>query len=58
MDIALYRLHLKSNELVFSEANNSCWIIEKELQNLKELKPEKQPDRLGGVKGKKIKELF
>ena len=43
MDIALCRLNLKTNELVFSGANNPCWIIEKDHLNLKELKAEKQP---------------
>ncbi|MFN7012740.1 MAG: tetratricopeptide repeat protein [Bacteroidia bacterium] len=43
MDIALCRLNLKTNELLFSGANNPCWIIEKEFLNLIELKPEKQP---------------
>jgi serine phosphatase RsbU (regulator of sigma subunit) len=43
MDIALCRLNLKTNELVFSGANNPCWIVEKPFLNLKELKAEKQP---------------
>jgi serine phosphatase RsbU (regulator of sigma subunit)/Tfp pilus assembly protein PilF len=43
MDIALCRLNLKTNELVFSGANNPCWIVEKGFYNLKELKGEKQP---------------
>jgi serine phosphatase RsbU (regulator of sigma subunit)/tetratricopeptide (TPR) repeat protein len=43
MDIALCRLNLKTNELVFSGANNPCWIIEKKHGVLNELRPEKQP---------------
>jgi serine phosphatase RsbU (regulator of sigma subunit) len=43
MDIALCRLNLNTNELVFSGANNPCWIIEKKHGVLIELCPEKQP---------------
>lgn len=42
IDIALCRLNLNSNELVFSGANNPCWII-KNNNSFMELKPEKQP---------------
>lgn len=43
MDIALCRLNLKTNELLYAGANNPCWIVNRNNGKLTELHPDKQP---------------
>jgi serine phosphatase RsbU (regulator of sigma subunit) len=43
MDISLCSLNLKTNELLWSGANNPLWILKKGAREITEIKPDKQP---------------